>query len=392
MIAKRLRPAEKSEIDAIKKFLAARHSSQTPISQMETRLDMWWIDNPAMDETTPIGWILEDKQGKYIGFIANIPIPYQIFGRKDTAVASSSWYVKPEARGMTSLKLVQTFLAQKEKKFFIVNQPEGDVPKILIRFGLVHVPLPFNGIEYLHILNVDQMFVLFASRIFKNPRVFPILKLIAFPLKILSPVLNLIRRIRKQPPEKHKSSGADSGYTSSFITHCDESFTQLWEENKEKTHITLYRDSETLNWLYFSKAIADQRRVIQCLSRKDRKLAGYLVFDIIHFQKIDVKIFKLIDAYIPNLNESILSSLMSFAIEQAKKNKLGALRFWPRDQEMDNILRQWFKIRRKYDYLYYHMLKAPDDICSEDLEKYELRPSLIDPERGTMAYYSSLYF
>jgi hypothetical protein len=352
---------------------------------------MWWIDNPAMDDETPIGWILEDSSGTLVGFIANIPVFYQIFGKKDRAVASSSWYVKPEARGMTSLKLIQTFLAQEGKKLFIANQPEGDVPKILLRLGLDHTPLPFNGTEYVYILSIDQILVLALSRLLKKPRLFPVLKVLAYPMKAIAPPFKLIRRLQHPWNKGQKSIPPSDGYTCSVIDHCDESFTRLWEENKNENHITLYRDAETLNWLYFSKSIANQRRVIRCVNSTDDGLAGYLVFDIIHFQKINVKIFRLVDTYIPNLNERILSSLISFVIAEAKRNKIAALRFWARDRAMDHILKRWFKIRRKYDFLYYYKLNAPDNINAEDLAKHEFWPSPVDPERGTIAFYSSLF-
>jgi len=95
MNTKRLRPAEKKDIPQIRDFLTGRNPSLTYAKQLESRLDMLWIDNSAMDAETPPGWIIEDSLATIVGFIANIPVPYQIFGKKDTAVASSSWYVKP---------------------------------------------------------------------------------------------------------------------------------------------------------------------------------------------------------------------------------------------------------------------------------------------------------
>ncbi len=59
---------------------------------------------------------------------------------------------------------------------------------------------------------------------------------------------------------------------------------------------------------------------------------------------------------------------------------------------MDNILRQWFKTRRKFDYTHYYKLNVPDHISIKNFEQYELLPSPIEPERGTIAFFSSLYF
>jgi hypothetical protein len=49
MNTKRLRPAEKKDIPQIRDFLTGRNPSLTYAKQLESRLDMLWIDNPAMD-------------------------------------------------------------------------------------------------------------------------------------------------------------------------------------------------------------------------------------------------------------------------------------------------------------------------------------------------------
>jgi|GEM_PF-2902013 len=392
MSDKHLRPAKTEDIEAIRTFLSERNPSPVFIKQLESRLDMWWKNNPAMADEIPPGWILEDSRAEIVGFIANVPVPYQICGKKDTAVASSSWYVKPEARGMISLGLLKSFLAQKDKKLFIANQPEGNVPKILTRLGLLHASLPHGGVEYLHLLRPDLVFLLFLCRMLKFSPVYTLLKGLTYPLRLFSPLFSLARKIRKPPFEKPGSSSGRDEYVCSLVGRCAQSFTRLWEEHKKKNQITLYRDSETLNWLYFSEAVADQRRVIQCVSKKDRKLAGYVVFDIIRFPRIGVKIFRLVDVYIPDPNEHILASLMSFAAEQAKKEKTAALRMWARDQNMERFLREWFKIRRKYDFLYHYKLTIPEGIPADTFAPCEFLPSPIDPERGTVAFYSSLYF
>ena len=105
----RLRQATEKDIDAIKKLLAARFSTPIPIRQMESRLDMWWTDNPAMDDQTPPGWILEDSQKRIVGFIANIPVHYQIYGKKDTAVAFSH-RSRERDRGILFVSLFQMTL------------------------------------------------------------------------------------------------------------------------------------------------------------------------------------------------------------------------------------------------------------------------------------------
>ena len=67
----------------------------------------------------------------------------------------------------------------------------------------------------------------------------------------------------------------------------------------------------TLNWLYFSEAVADKRHVIKCTRKRDNKLAGYLVFDLVGDQKTEAKIFQFRDGYVPESNKNIYLSLLS---------------------------------------------------------------------------------
>ena len=65
--------------------------------------DQWvhhWIHNPLYCELSdwPIGWVLEEENREIVGYIGNIPLPYEFLGRRIVAAASQAWVVDSRFR------------------------------------------------------------------------------------------------------------------------------------------------------------------------------------------------------------------------------------------------------------------------------------------------------
>src|SRR4051812_38734579 len=62
-----------------------------------------WLDNPLWDrlgKDWPIGWLMEDANGRAVGTLSNIPSRYAFRGRELICANGKSWVVEPEHRGM----------------------------------------------------------------------------------------------------------------------------------------------------------------------------------------------------------------------------------------------------------------------------------------------------
>ncbi|WP_167879540.1 hypothetical protein, partial [Methanococcoides sp. NM1] len=113
-------------------------------------------------------------------------------------------------------------------------------------------------------------------------------------------------------------------------------------------------------------------------------LVGYFVFDI-ECSETDIKTMQLKDAYVPQLEEEIILSLIAFSIGLAKRHNVAASLFWSIDQKMDEILKKRIKIKRKHKRVYmYNFVNENDELNLQRHEDHEFIPSPIDPDRGVL--------
>lgn len=60
-----------------------------------------WTDNPAYREIKdrfPMGWVLENKAGGISGYLGNVPLNYELEGKRLLAVATRAWVVDRACR------------------------------------------------------------------------------------------------------------------------------------------------------------------------------------------------------------------------------------------------------------------------------------------------------
>jgi hypothetical protein len=126
------------------------------------------------------------------------------------------------------------------------------------------------------------------------------------------------------------------------------------------------RDTQTLNWLYFSSARLYKRVVIQCHRSLDKTLAGYMVFDITRIHPSDGGIMKLVDICIKNSDPRVLASLTSYAIGEGKHHNCALLIVWADNQETENYFRSTFAMSMPGKYYRYVKCSDPHGTHSEE--------------------------
>ncbi|WP_135603946.1 hypothetical protein [Methanococcoides sp. NM1] len=375
MPSTKIRPLEENDFSELADLL--REGLRTPPEIWQRRFDMWWINNPWMDRSIPYGWVIEDEKSEIVGFLGNIPVKYQIKGINDIAAAGTSLYVRPSVRGVTSLQLILAFDRQKNIKLLLHTTPNKIATKIYSKFGSSDLDVPFKNLEYWYIRDYGKMCDFYVQKNITSHRLLPLIEASLVPIKLISPFVRWFKdkRTFKLQPDHYKCS---------LCTDCDDSFTELWENNRKENATTLCRDAETLKWLYFSKAVAEKRHLIKCIDTRNDELVGYFVFDI-ECSETDIKTMQLKDAYVPQLEEEIILSLIAFSIDLAKRHNAAALAFWPIDQKMNEILKKRIKIKRKHKRAYmYKFVNEDDESNLEGHEDHEFIPSSIDPDRGVL--------
>jgi hypothetical protein len=317
--------------------------------------DMWWASNPAYRDGFPRGWVLETDTS-IAGFIGNIPVKFSHQGNVRIAALSNSWYVDPQVRGIFSLRLFNEFIRQKHASFLLFKKDDESLGGLLDNYAFQEYVLPKNQEEYVYIIDkkkVDFIFLRFLLKL----RIPKFSELSSTGKKFIS----ILSAYLYQKPVLRKGHPGDAAYVSSLCTECDEAFARLWEPYLNSCDITLSRDRETLNWLYFSPARLYKRVVIQCHRSRDKTLAGYMVFDVIRINPSDVGILKLVDICVENSDPDVLASLTAHAITTGKENNAALLIVWAHDRETENYFKSTFTIRMPgIYYRYIRFTGSPD--------------------------------
>jgi len=366
-----LREAEESDLPNLTEFLN-RGFPQISRDQWMTRFDMFWADNPAFNQDfTPRGWVL-NHDSQIVGFYGNIPVKFYINQKEALAAGATSWYVDPQYRGIYSMQIFSAFHKQSNVDLFLHTTPNNEVQIVLPRYQFSRLILPFNCVEFLYILDYFKalkLFLQYKSRgsrhtLAKESRTNCPRLLSKFPLKNLE----------------------DDTLTCSVIHEYDKSFEELWKSHlgEKRCFAELSRDTQTMNWLYFSKAIRHKRRVIQCRNSMDSSLLGYIVFDIITPYNSTSKIFKMVDMFIPNLRRDVIEALISYAIFLGKKEKVAIFSFSTLDNSLYTIFEEYFKFHRTEEDVYFYKFHKNITVPSEEDIYQLISPSLLDPDRGCL--------
>ena len=90
-------------------------------------LDLW-LDNPAYFELSdwPIGWVVEDEEGKIVGSLGNVPTLLTYGGRRYVSAAGRGWAVDVPYRAFSIMLLARQLKqssADKQKRSQIVSMP-----------------------------------------------------------------------------------------------------------------------------------------------------------------------------------------------------------------------------------------------------------------------------
>jgi hypothetical protein len=338
------------------------------------RFEIWWDKNPAFTSQLPRGWVLENETS-FMGFIGNIPVKFLMSGEEKTAVAAMTYYVDPSVRGFISISLLLEFLKQKNASLYLFNTDKEDLMKLLNKNKFKKFILPRFQTKYYRVLQPSRIIpVLIRLGILKRFKNFPSL------CEILKEMGSFMRGFLAQKPLARLSPSEEKKYATSLCTSCDDSFFKIWGSSLNRCDITMSRDTQTLNWLYFSSIEPSQRVVIQCRRTRDNSLAGYMVFDLQRTTPSETAFMRLMDLCIERNDREVYISLLQFAAKTGKQNNAAVLELWALDEETETYLQNNFTIRRAAQHHNFYRFTGIPEVQAESLT---ICPSMIAPPRGT---------
>src|ERR1044071_962876 len=108
--------------------------------------DQWakaWQANPVFKQVQgrwPIGWVVEDGQGRVVGSFENIPLSYEFQGARLIAASGRAWVVDALYRSYSAL-LLDEFLRQPNADLYLNTTANAEAYNDFLAFQASRVPV-----------------------------------------------------------------------------------------------------------------------------------------------------------------------------------------------------------------------------------------------------------
>jgi hypothetical protein len=269
-----------------------------------------WLNNPAYHELKDkwiIGWVLENDKGELVGAHENIPLFYELGGRKIVAAQGRGWVLEPRYRGY-SLWLLMSFFEQPEAELCFDTTAGMEAAKADVELGAVRVPVGTWDRDVFWITNYPGMLTSWMLK--KAPR--PI-AFLARPLAYsAAPVLFL----RDQLKSRSLPVGRQ-GYSVEYSSGFDDRFDVFWADvRKRNTTLLAVRTRKTLEW-HFAYALRQNQLWILTTNRNGRMVA-YAIFLQTKDTAAGVNQVTLVD-FQTTSDPTLLLPMVSVALERCRK-------------------------------------------------------------------------
>ena len=292
------------------------------------------ISNNEKLKNWPMGWVLENDNGRIVGNLWNILMIYKFKDKKLTAAIASSWTVDKSYRAY-SIPLHENFFIQKNVDIFIattVNYTAGRVLEGVFKAKKI----PFNSSNQIlfWITNYHNFVKSFMMK--KN---IP-LKILSYPISLGLKILDRIRnnrRIRRNRKIKIKEY------------HCfDQKFDVFWEnlKNKNRGRLLCIRNREWLEWHYNDYKYTNKLSIF-CVEKKG-EITAYGILRRADKPKINLTRMKLVDLQTIDNSEIAIEEIIKSCIRKCKLEKISVFEVVGFNKEKRNIIEKYKPLNRKF--------------------------------------------
>lgn len=297
-----------------------------------------WKENPEIRNNKtrkkwPVGWVLENDNGRIVGNIWNILMIYKFKGKKLIAAISSSWTVDKSYRAY-SIPLHEKFFKQKDVDTFIATTANYTAGRVL-ELAFKAKKIPFNSYN-------EVMFWITNYHDFVKS--FMIKKDI--PLKILScPIslgLKVIDNIRNNRQIVRNKTIKIREY------HCfDQRFDAFWKKlkNKNRQILLCIRNSGWLEWHYKNYINTDKLSIF-CVE-KNREITAYGILRRADNPRINLTRMKLVDLQTIDNDKIAIEEIIKSCIEKCKREKISIFEIIGFNSKKRNIVEKYNPLKRE---------------------------------------------
>lgn len=314
-----------------------------------------WVHNPIYSELSnwPIGWVLEAENREIVGYIGNIPLPYEFRGTRIVVATSHAWVVDSGFRSY-SFSLLSRFFTQKNVDLFLNTTVNAYAVAGQKAFRAARVPVGVWDRSVFWITNYRG----FAASLLANKGV-SASKILSFPLSLGLLVKDSFAKKKLRP---HRYADGVK-----FCRKFDNRFDTFWEESQRNNFHVLRatRSRQMLEWR-FQSALAENRAWVLTIEAGSR-LAAYAVFLRQDNHKLDLNRLRLIDFQALDGRNELVVPILSQVLKRCHRegiHMLEILGFGPGKRCIIDSIAPYRRLLSSWSYFY----KASDQYLAKALE------------------------
>lgn len=252
----------------------------------------------------PIGWVLEEADGSIVGSLGNIPLFYELEGRRLVASVAHAWVADERYRGY-SLLLLEQYFSQKRVDIFL-NATVGPLAsEAFAVFQSLPVPTGAWDRSAFWISNYRGF-----SEHYLRMKTVPFAK----PLSYFFSVGLVIKDMFKESRSRQNRSAKLE-----LCIDVDSRFDRFWNAlRKINSHILLgLRTREALDWHY--KYALRQNKAWIVAAGKGSELTAYAIFRRHDNPQFGLRRMRMVDFQSLDGNATMLMPMLSCALERCRR-------------------------------------------------------------------------
>jgi hypothetical protein len=264
---------------------------------------------PGLAGTWPIGWVLEDEDGRIVGSLNNIPSSYRIDREERLCANGHCWAVLPEYRGYATM-LMDEYFAQEQPDLFVSAKVGVDATPV---WSLYAHRVPAGDWEKAaYAITHYHDFARTALRIKRVPLA-----------AVAAPPLALALRLKDALTSRPLPAGPAS-VEFAEADGFDPRFDAFWRElvSQNPGRLLGVRDSATLRWHYGVPMRSN--RVWVVTATRGGLVRAYCVLKL-HIRPIGVRSMKLVDFQTVEPEIDLLPGLLTVALRRSAVQQCSVL-------------------------------------------------------------------
>jgi hypothetical protein len=363
------------------KLREARFQDYDQIAGLESRFGLevkpyeeWvhlWQGNPLYRELKtdwPIGWVLEDEDGKIVGSMANIPFLYELNGRKILVASGRSW-VADLAYRSASLSLLDNLIRQRNVDLYLNNTVSHNSVAAVTALECSRVPVGiWDEVAYwiTNYVGCFQDIVAMKNYRLTRPFAFPSwegswTRLKSLRARLSKPLSYPLSAAAFLKDHLAKTSLRESDVEVQACPDFDDRFDSFWEELKRNNrHLLLaVRTREVLGW-HFKHELLGNRLWIVTVADGPR-LVAYVILKKVINRRSGFKQVMLVDYQSLEDSTSMLEPLLSWTLRRCRSEGVHMLEHTGRWLEKGEFIDTAAPYRRKLStWTYFYRANSPE--------------------------------